>query len=218
MNATAIESDLFGVGDIALASILREDGSYSESGITLDLSQLKAILKQIRAGGLGVGGTFRTECFDPEGVRRWVDDAKNAVTLVGLDSILSIYFNAGTPFATFYIGLIDAAGYVTLSSSDTLASHSSNWAENTQYSGNRPAWGNGGSSGQSVTNASPVSFAMTPTVGSPATIKGLFLCTVASGSASPNILFSTALFSQGNQVVNNGDTLKVTYVVGATST
>lgn len=212
MNLNGQFGDELSLGDVAsVAGIERADGSYEAPGIFLDLSGLPA------PGKLAVGGTFHVECLDSFGRRRWVDDAKNAVTSAGLDSLLTIYFNVGTPIAVFYVGLVDNSGFTAFSASDTLASHTG-WAENTSYTGTRQAWGNGASSGQSVTNASPLSFAMTPTVGSPATIRGLFLASHTSSNSSSYLLFSTAAFSQGNQVVNNGDTLKVTYTVAATST
>jgi hypothetical protein len=204
-------SDLLNFGDVAdVAGIERADGSYEGPGIRLDLSGLTPSM-------LAVGGTFHVECFDRHGRRRWVDSAKNAVTSAGLDSLLSIYFNNGTPIAIFYVGLVDNAGFTSFNAADTLASHGG-WAENTSYTGTRQAWGNGASSGQSVTNATPLSFAMTPSIGSPATIRGLLLASHTSSNSSSFLLFSTAAFSQGNQVVNNGDTLKVTYTVAATST
>lgn len=203
--------DELAVGDVASVSVLRADGSYEEPGVILDLSNLPT------PGKLGVGGTFHVECLDSFGRRRWVDSAKNAVTAAGLDSLLTIYFNVGTPISVFYVGLVDNSGFVAFSSSDGLASHTG-WSENTQYTGTRQAWGNGSSSGQSVTNATPLSFAMTPTIGSPATIRGLFLASHTSSNSSSFLLFSTAAFSQGNQVVNNGDTLKVSYTIAATST
>lgn len=206
-----IQCDGFVVGDAADVSILRADGSYEQPGVILDLSGMPSPSK------LAVGGIFNVECFDRNGNRRWVDSAKNAVTNPALDSVLSIYLNNGTAIAVFYVGLVDNAGFTAFAAGDTLAAHSG-WAENTQYTGTRQAWGNGASSGQSVTNATPLSFAMTPTIGSPATIRGLFLCSHTSSNSSSFLLFSTAAFSQGNQTVNNGDTLKVTYTVAATST
>lgn len=211
MEILSNDSSALFMGDFAsVAGIQRADGSYEEPGITLDLSGLTEF------GKLAVGGRFHVECFDSFGRRRWVDDAKNAVTSAGLDSLLTIYFNNGTPITTFYVGLVDNAGFTAFSAADALNSHTG-WSENTAYTGTRQAWGNGSSSGQSVTNATPLSFAMTPTIGSPATIRGLFLASHTSSNSSSFLLFSTAAFSQGNQVVNNGDTLKVSYTVAATS-
>jgi hypothetical protein len=122
----------------------------------------------------------------------------------------------GTPIALFYVGLVDNAGFTTYAATDTLASHGG-WAENTQYTGTRQSWAQDASSGQSMTNSTPLSFAMIPSVGSPATIRGLLLASHTSSNSSSFLLFSTASFSQGNQTVNNGDTLKVTYTVAATT-
>jgi hypothetical protein len=195
-------------GDAADAAIIRADGSYVNQGVAVDLSGI--------SGGIGVGGTFHVECYDNKGKLRWVDDAKNAVSLPALDYVLNTCLNNGTPIALFYVGLVDNAGFTAYSTADTLAAHGG-WSENTQYTGTRQAWTQGASSGQSITNAVPLSFAMVPSVGSPATIRGLLLASHTSSSSSTFLLFSTASFSQGNQTVNNGDTLKVTYTISATS-
>lgn len=202
-------SAILGLGCYADAEILRADGSYERPGISVDMSGVKP-------EELKIGGHFSVECIDSKGKHRWFDTAKNAVTNAALDSVLSIYLNAGTAIPVFYVGLVDNAGFTAFAATDTLASHSG-WSENTQYTGTRQAWGNGASSGQSVTNATALSFAMTPTSGSPATIRGLFLASHTSSNSSSFLLFSTAVFSQGNQLVNNGDTLKVTYTVSATT-
>ena len=52
-----------------------------------------------------------------------------------------------------------------------------------------------------------------PTVGRPVR-RGVFLL---PNLLTTGTLFSTAAFSGGNQSVNSGDTLKVTYTVSATS-
>ena len=66
---------------------------------------------------------------------------------------------------------------------------------------------------QGVTNGTTSDFTMNAT----ATIKGLFLNSDSTKSGTAGLLFSTAAFSGGNQSVNSGDTLKVTYTVSATS-
>ena len=66
-----------------------------------------------------------------------------------------------------------------------------------------------------MTNATTADFNMTP--GSAVTIKGLFLCSDNTKGGTTGTLFATAAFTGGNQTVNNGDTLKVTYTVSATA-
>jgi hypothetical protein len=199
----------FGVGDLAESTVLRADGSYEIPGVKLDLSGVH--FSKVKAAGV-----FGVECFDRDGNLRWVDSAKNAVTNAALDDVLNVYIRGVTPTTTWYIGLVDNAGFTTFAAADTMPSHSG-WSENTQYTGTRQSWSPGASSGQSITNASALNYAMTPTVGVPATIRGLFLCSDTSASTSGVKLFATAAFTGGNQVVNNGDTLKVTYTLAAST-
>lgn len=198
----------FAFRDIADGFVERADGSYNVPGINLDLSGLDI-------GKLGVGGYFVVECFDADGNRKWEDTAENMVTNNALNDILNVYLRGTSQTANWYLGLVDNASYTGFAAGDTSASHSG-WIENTQYSGGtRPQWTAAAASSQGVTNTSTVNFSMTPTSG--ATIRGIFLASSnTQGSTSDNI-FATAAFSGGNQTVNNGDTLKVTYTVSATS-
>jgi hypothetical protein len=132
------------------------------------------------------------------------------VTNEGLNHVLDTQFHGSAAVATWYLGLINNASFSALAAADTLASHAG-WLEATGYTGNRPAWTEGAASGQAVTNAATVDFAMTGTV----TIYGLLLASVASGSSG--VLFCTAAFSGGTQAVVNGDTLKCTLTISAAS-
>jgi hypothetical protein len=159
------------------------------------------------------GNIFKLECFDALGNLRWSEEFPNSVTLACLDDVLNVYLGNTTQTATWYLGLVDNAGFTAFSSADTLASHAG-WSESTVYSGsNRLAWTLGASSGQSVTNASTVNFSITTA----ATIRGLFLASTNDKGGTDGKLFSTASFTGGNQAVNPGDTLKATYTVSATS-
>ena len=204
-----MDRDCFVFDDFASAISERADGSCDLPGIQLDLSGL-------HGANLGVGGTFHIECIKPDSSTRWVDDAKNTLTNAALDDVLNVYLADQSPKATWYIGLVDNASFTAFAGTDVIGSHSG-WIENTNWSGStRPAWGNGTSSGGagSVTNASTVNFSMTATV----TIKGLFLVSDSTkGGTSTGLIFSTAAFTGGNQAVNNGDTLKVTYTVTSTT-
>jgi hypothetical protein len=130
----------------------------------------------------------------------------------GLDIVLGSTFPTGPN--KWYIGLINNVPTPVLSSGDTLGSHPG-WVEaaggGTNYSGNRPPWTNGTPSGQQVTNATFVSFAITAT----ATIYGVFLCDAATGTTAN--LFGTGPFVGGPQGVIAGDTLQVTLSCSATS-
>lgn len=130
----------------------------------------------------------------------------------GLDLSLNAIFPI-TP-NKWYLGLINNTPTPVLAATDTLASHPG-WAEaaggGTIYSGNRPLWTNGVSSGQLVTNASYVSFAITAT----STIFGIFLCDAATGTSAN--LFGHTPFVGGVQSVVSGDTLQIQITCNASS-
>ena len=136
----------------------------------------------------------------------------NGIVDVGLNHVLEDHFHAGTQITTWYIGLIDNAGFTALAAADTMSSHAG-WAENTNYSnGTRPQWSCGAASGRQITNAVTVDFNMNA---DGLTIKGLFVCGGTGAStkgASTGTLWATAAFGS-NVALNNGDTLKVTYTV-----
>ena len=156
-----------------------------------------------------IGGRFDFECYDRNGKLKWRDTAKNAVVTEGLNHILDAQFHAITQVTAWFIGLIKTS--YTHGDADTLASHAG-WTEavlGTDYTGNRKEWTEGAASGGVMTNAATVDFAMLGTL----TIKGALLCSGATGTSG--ILFCTAAFTGGDQAVNNGDTLKVTYTITA---
>jgi hypothetical protein len=159
---------------------------------------------------LAVGGTFHVRCLGPDGAVKWEDSAKNGVVNQGLNKVLDVMFHAETAITTWYLGLINNSPSPTLAAGDTLASHAG-WAEATGYSGDRKEWTEGAASSQVITNSSTVDFAMNAT----ATIYGLFLGSVASGSSGT--LWATAAFSGGTKAVADGDTLQVTYSITAAS-
>jgi len=158
--------------------------------------------------GFKIGGTFFVECYGPDGKLKWTDTAKNIVVNVGLDHILDVVLDSTTTkIGTWYVGLKNAGSPVA---GDTLASHGS-WTENANYTGTRPAYVEAAASSQSVTNAaSKASFAINTNA---QTIAGAFLCSVASGTSGT--LLCVADFTLGNKTADSGDTLDVTYEIGA---
>jgi hypothetical protein len=130
---------------------------------------------------------------------------KNGIVDVGLNHILNTEFDSGTPVTTWYIGLVDNSGTPTFNNADTLASHAG-WAEAVGYTGTRPLWTAGAAAARSITNAATVDFAIT----APAVIKGLFICSVTSGTVGT--LWSTAAFG-AIITVANADVIKITYTV-----
>jgi hypothetical protein len=139
-------------------------------------------------------------------------EVKNGITNAGLDKLLNVMFDNATQIANWYIGLIDNASYTALAAADTHASHAG-WIENTQYDeSTRPEWSPDAASSQSIANATARSFTMSAT----AAIKGFFIASSnVKGSTSGSVtLWSTAAFSAVRNVAD-GDTINITYILGA---
>jgi hypothetical protein len=142
---------------------------------------------------------------------KWENEAKNAVVTEGLSHILDREFHGDAQVATWYIGLIKTA--YTHDAADTLLTHAG-WTEavlTTDYTGNRKEWTEGAAAAGVMTNGVTVDFAMLTSI----TLKGALLCAAATGTAAA--LFCTAAFTGGDQAVNNGDTIKVTYTITASA-
>ena len=161
----------------------------------------------MEAGNTNVVGRFDVECYDEDGKLAWSATVPNGVTNTALNDVLNVYLRNGTPKANWYMGLIDNSGFTALAAADTISSHAG-WSEATGYSAStRPAWAPAAASSQAVVNSSTVDFAMSGT----ATIRGLFIVSDNTKGGTSGLLYSTAAFTEGNQAVLNGYTLKVTY-------
>lgn len=163
--------------------------------------------------GIAPRSFWKWECFDKDGVLKWVDEAPNLITNEGRFEILDKYFKLAALPAAWYVGIIEDTGFSAIANADTLASHAG-WTECTAYSGNRKTWTPGsitGTTTASVDNSGAVaSFAINATK----TIKGGFICTVNTGTSGK--LYAAALFSGGDRAVVNGDTLNVTVTITQT--
>jgi hypothetical protein len=152
----------------------------------------------------------------------------NGITNQGKNKLLDVMFHAVSAATTWWLGMIDNAGYTALAATDTyqnITQAGNQWAEFTGYTdaangesaSTRPAWTVGTASNQASTNASPVVFDITGS----GTVKGLFLVGgIANAQNKSNhdasgILWATALFGTGDVPVNASDQLKVTYTVSA---
>lgn len=155
-----------------------------------------------------IKGKFKVEHFNAKNELLGTHYFDNGVTNVGRDDILNVYFDSGTQKTAWYMGLIDNSGFSALSATDTAASHSG-WTEFTSYSGGaRGTWGVGASSGQSVTNASAVTFSITGS----GTVYGIFIISNSTLSGTSGMLWATGGFTS-TVPVTNGDQLKVTYTI-----
>lgn len=135
-------------------------------------------------------------------------DMPNGIVDVGLNSLLDVYFHNQAQIATWYIGLIDNAGFTALSNSDTMGSHTG-WAESTAYDeATREEWVEDAAASRSITNSTPAEFTMNAT----ATLKGIFVTSVNTKGGTTGTLWSTAAFSSTVGVQDN-DILRITYTV-----
>ncbi len=161
---------------------------------------------------LKFSGRFTIRCYDRDGKLKWQDSFENAVVNEGLNYILDVMFGA-TSKPSWYVGLIRDDNYTGLNAADTMASHSG-WEEADEYSeANRPAITFGAASSQQISNGTTVDFSINATE----TMKGAFLTDNNTKGGTSGKLWCTALFSGGDQAVDNGDTIKVTYTISASA-
>jgi hypothetical protein len=165
-------------------------------------------------GQLKLGGWFDVECINADGSVAWRERIKNGTTKVGLDDALAVQLGGGTQKTTWYLGLIDDAGFSGLAATDTMASHSG-WSESTAYSESvRPTWSPGAVSGQIISNSgAPATFTANANV----TIRGAFLVSNSTKGGITGTLWATGTFSV-TQVLVSGQALKVTYTCTASGT
>jgi hypothetical protein len=154
---------------------------------------------------------YQLECRRADGNVRWRDLFTNTVVTSGKNDLLTQYFKGSGYTATWFVGLIDAAGFTAISSGDTMASHSG-WAENAAYSNaGRPALSLGSAAAGSIDNAASVAaFA----INGVATLKGAFIATNTAKGGSVGTLYSAGTFPS-NRAVGPGDTLNVTVTLTA---
>ncbi len=156
---------------------------------------------------------YHVECFGPNGVLKWAEDAYNLVVDVGLNEYLQRIWKSSTFTASDFVGLTD--GTPTIAAADTMASHAG-WAErSTSYSqATRPAFTPGTVASQSVDNsAAKAVFSITATD----TIGGAFATDNSVKGGTAGILIGVAAFSGGDKSVANLDTLNVTLTSTAAS-
>jgi hypothetical protein len=170
-----------------------------------------------------VAGRYELECFDRDGNIKWRDNVDNLIARVGLDYLLDSALSASalTTVGPF-MGLISSVSYSAIAAGDTMASHAG-WREAGStnaptISGTRMTL-NGLFSASSAGikgMSSNVTFNFTGT----GTVKGVFLVTgsgaVATLMSTAGTLFSAGLFTGGDKVVGNGDTLNASFTATLT--
>ena len=103
-------------------------------------------------------GWVIAELYGADGKLKWRDAGSNLIVDEGIEFIMDTALSGGTQDTTYFVGLKDTG---TPAAGDVLASHAG-WAEITAiYTGNRPAWVDGGLASKVITNsASPAAFAI----------------------------------------------------------
>lgn len=187
------------------------------TGARVDAAVLKETILAEAAGKLK--GQYVFECHGPDGTLKWKDTIENLVTTVGANLMLdTLLGGSGYTVTGPYMGLISAVDYgAGPAEGDTMGSHAG-WKEAggtnaPTYSGTRKTVSfSAASGGVKAASSNPV-FSITS--GSGVTVKGAFLVLGAGASATIDntggVLYSAGVFSGGDKVVSNGDTLTVSY-------
>lgn len=174
----------------------------------------------IRPGGISeqaqARGTFTAICYGPDGVEKWRDTFDNVVTTVGKNLALDTYL-AGAAYTVTgpFMGLISSTSFSAVAAADTMASHAG-WLEAglanaPTYTGNRKTavWS------AASAGAKALSAALTFAISGTGTVKGAFIVygagAVNTKDDTNGTLYSAGLFTGGDKIVANLDTVNVSY-------
>jgi hypothetical protein len=154
-------------------------------------------------------------CVDSKGWIKWGDIADNLVTDEGIINLLNVFLTKLDAPTNWYVGLVIGPNPV-FASGDKAASHP--WAEFTSYTGTgRPQLILPRATATTIDNsASKANFTCSNTA--TAVVSGLFIASNSAIGATTGVLYSEALFSQGDKNVAKDDILAVTAtLVGVTA-
>jgi len=161
-------------------------------------------------------GVYTFRCFEYEnGPLLWEQTIDNVVCTVGKNLMLQTALT-GSAYTVVgpYMGLISSVSYTAVSAADTMASHSG-WTEagstNAPTFAARIAPSFGTATAGAISTSSAVSFTMTGA----GTLVGAFI-TYGTGAvttlmSTAGTLLSAGAFTGGNQPVNSGNVVQVTY-------
>ena len=151
---------------------------------------------------------FQIECYDKHDQFKWFASAHNLVTDEGITDLLNKYFMGATYTAAWYLGLVTGPAPV-FATADKAASHAG-WTEFTNYGeAARPTLIPPPATTTSVNNSASKANYTCDNVTSK-TVSGLFVTTASGKGAVTGILYSEAVFTQGDKLVTQGDVLAVT--------
>ena len=161
-------------------------------------------------------GVYTFKCFEYEGgPLLWEDKIDNVVCTLGKNLMLQTALTGSAYTVTGpYMGLISSIGYTAVAAADTMASHAG-WNEagstNAPTFAARIAPAFGTASAGAISTSTPTSFTMTGA----GTLVGAFI-TYGTGAvttlmSTAGTLLSAGAFTGGNQPVNSGNVVQVTY-------
>ena len=161
-------------------------------------------------------GVYTFKCFEYEGgPLLWEDTIENVVCTLGKNLMLQTALTGSSYTVTGpYMGLISSVSYTAVAAADTMASHTG-WTEagstNAPTFAARVAPAFGTASAGAISTSSPTSFTMTGA----GTLVGAFI-TYGTGAvttlmSTAGVLLSAGAFTGGNQPVNSGNVVQVTY-------
>ncbi len=170
--------------------------------------------------GVLFDGDAVVENWGKDGKLKWTEKVVlslhkdgNGIVNEGLNHILDVGWGAVAKVATWYLSLVDVASFSAFDASDVMSSHAG-WIENEDYDeATRVEWDEDAAASQSITNSTTSDFSMNATV----SIKGLFIVSVNTKGGTTGVLWATGAFTGGDQDVDSGDTLKVTYTINASA-
>jgi hypothetical protein len=161
-------------------------------------------------------GVYTFKCFEYEGgPLLWEDKIDNVVCTLGKNLMLQTALTGSAYTVTGpYMGLISSIGYTAVAAADTMASHAG-WNEagstNAPTFAARVAPAFGTASAGAISTSTPTSFTMTGA----GTLVGAFI-TYGTGAvttlmSTAGTLLSAGAFTGGNQPVNSGNVVQVSY-------
>lgn len=155
-------------------------------------------------------GKFKIEQFRA-GQKIGEFEFDNGVVDEGANLVLDVMFHGVAAVGTWYLGLIDNAGFSALDPEDSAAEigGTNAWDECSDYDeANRVTWAEGAAGSRAITNGTTADF----TINATKTIKGIFVVSTNTKGGTTGTLWATAAFGSNISVIDN-DVLKVTYTV-----
>ena len=160
----------------------------------------------LKSGELEIGGEFTFTAYDVNGKELWTQKTKNLIPNASLTNALSVVWGGGTQTTTWYMGLVDSAGFTGFAPGDTMAS-TPGWTESVAYAESvRQTVVFGAASGNNIATSSSCVFTINGTV----TVFGAFLCSNATKDGTAGLLGVEAPLNNP-QSMSAGQTLKIDY-------